>query len=155
MSPAEERYKALAGLGGKFGGFCAFVSGDGLHWRKLQEEPVLTKGAFDSQNVSFWSEEEQCYVAYFRIFTGGGTDEKTWQPKGVRWVSRATSQDFIHWTAPTPMKCDQPLVDHIYISQTQPLLPRAASLLSAAARFMQGKAVLARRPGKSSHRRQG
>ena len=140
--PADERYKTLAGLGGKFGGLSAFASGDGIHWRKMQDAPVITKGAFDSQNVSFWSEAEQCYVAYFRIFTGGGTDDKTWKPKGVRWVSRATSQDFIHWSDATPMTSDQPLFDHIYISQTQPYFRAPHLYLSTAARFMQGKAVL-------------
>ena len=140
--PADERYKTLAGLGGKFGGLSAFASGDGIHWRKMQDAPVITKGAFDSQNVSFWSEAEQCYVAYFRIFTGGGTDDKTWKPKGVRWVSRVTSQDFIHWSDATPMTSDQPLFDHIYISQTQPYFRAPHLYLSTAARFMQGKAVL-------------
>jgi len=41
------------------------LSGDGIHWRKLQPEPVVTytkEYAFDSQNVSFWSESERCYV---------------------------------------------------------------------------------------------
>ena len=138
----EERYKALAGLGGKNGGLSAFVSGDGLHWKKMQDAPVITKGAFDSQNVSFWSDAEQCYVAYFRIFTAGVIDEKTWKPKGVRWVSRATSKDFVHWTDATPMTCDQPLVDHIYISQTNPYFNAPHIYVSTAARFMPGKAVL-------------
>ncbi|MDQ3624926.1 MAG: hypothetical protein M3463_21005 [Verrucomicrobiota bacterium] len=140
--PAEERYKSLAGLGGKFGGLSAFVSADGLRWKKMQDAPVITKGAFDSQNVSFWSEEEQCYVAYFRIFTGAGTDEKTARPKSVRWVSRATSKDFVTWTAATPMTSDRPLVDHIYISQTTPYLRAPHLYISTAARFMPGKAVL-------------
>jgi hypothetical protein len=140
--PDDQRFKALAGLGGKNGGLCAFASGDGLHWRKLQEAPVITKGAFDSQNVSFWSEAEQCYVAYFRIFTGGTIDAQTWAPKGVRWVSRATSPDFVQWSDPIAMTCDQPLVDHIYISQTQPYVRAPHYYLSTAARFMPGKAVL-------------
>lgn len=140
--PEDQRFKALAGLGGKNGGLCAFASSDGLHWRKLQETPVITKGAFDSQNVSFWSEAEQCYVAYFRIFTAGVIDEQTWKPKGVRWVSRATSPDFVHWSDPVAMTCDQPLVDHIYISQTQPYVRAPHLYLSTAARFMPGKAVL-------------
>src|SRR5262249_28375543 len=38
--PAE-RYKALAGIKSQL---FAYGSGDGLHWRKLQEEPVMTKG---------------------------------------------------------------------------------------------------------------
>ena len=138
----EDHYKALAGLGGKSGGLSAFVSADGLYWKKMQEAAVITKGAFDSQNVSFWSDAEQCYVAYFRIFTGGGVDEKTWKPKGVRWVSRATSKDFVHWTDATPMTCDQPLVDHIYISQTHAYFNASHIYVSTAARYMPAKAVL-------------
>jgi hypothetical protein len=140
--PKEQRYKALAGLGGKYGGLSAFVSADGMHWQKMQEAAVITKGAFDSQNVSFWSVAEQCYVAYFRVFTGGGVDEKTWKPKGVRWVSRATSKDFITWTNAVQMTCDQPLVDHIYISQTNPYFNAPHLYISTAARYMPGKAVL-------------
>ena len=141
--PAEERYKALAGLGGKFGGLSAFASGDGMHWRKMHEGPVLSKGgAFDTQNVSFWSEAEQCYAAYFRIFTGGGTDEKTGKPMGVRWMSRATSQDFIHWSTAVAMTSDRPLFDHIYVNQTQPYFRAPHLYIATAARFMQGKAVL-------------
>ena len=140
--PKEQRYKALAGLGGKYGGLSAFVSADGLHWQKMQEAAVITKGAFDSQNVSFWSEAEQCYVAYFRVFTAGVIDEKTWKPKGVRWVSRATSKDFITWTDAVQMTSDQPLADHIYISQTNPYFNAPHLYISTAARFMPSKAVL-------------
>lgn len=138
----EQRYKALAGLGGKSGGLSAFVSADGLHWQKMQEAAVITKGAFDSQNVSFWSDAEQCYVAYFRVFTAGVIDEKNWKPKGVRWVSRATSKDFVTWTDAVQMTCDQPLVDHIYISQTNPYFNAPHLYISTAARFMPGKDVL-------------
>jgi hypothetical protein len=141
-APASQRYKALSGLGGKGGGLRAWSSPDGLHWKRLRDEPVLTKGAFDSQNVSFWSPAEKCYVAYFRVFTGGGTDEKTWKPKGVRWVSRATSADFVTWTSAVMMKCDRPLVDHIYVSQTQPYFRAPHIEIAAAARFMQGRSSL-------------
>ena len=50
----DKRFKALAGVH-KGGGLCAFVSSDGIRWRKLQDEPVITSTgfAFDSQNVSF------------------------------------------------------------------------------------------------------
>ncbi len=135
----SERYKTLAGLGGKHGGLCAFVSEDGIHWRKLRDAPVITKGAFDSQNVSFWSEVEQCYIAYFRIFTGGGVDEKGWNPKGVRWVSRATSKDFVTWSEAVPMSCDQPIVDQIYINQTAPYFNAPHFFIATAARFMPQK----------------
>src|SRR5262245_8954925 len=57
---AGERFKALGGT--KQSGLVAFVSRDGLHWKKLREAAVVTKGYFDSQNVSFWSEAENQYV---------------------------------------------------------------------------------------------
>ena len=62
--PEDERFKALAGT--EKSGLVAFVSDDGIHWRKKSEKPVFTNGMFDSRNVSFWSEAEQLYVCYFR-----------------------------------------------------------------------------------------
>ena len=51
--PPEAKYKALGGLPGE-GGLFAFRSPDGIHWSLLSEKPVITKGAFDSQNLAFW-----------------------------------------------------------------------------------------------------
>jgi len=142
--PKEERYKALAGLAGKHGGLSAFVSADGLHWKKMREEAVITKGAFDSQNVSFWSEAEQCYVAYFRVFVPGALPPVApgKKPPNVRWVSRATSKDFLTWSDATQMTSDQPLADEIYVSQTNPYFNAPHLYVSTAARFMHKKAVL-------------
>src|SRR5207248_8913511 len=61
--PADEQYKALqsansAGLGK---GLAAFYSADGIHWRVAVDRPVLTKGAFDSQNLAFWDPNFQEY----------------------------------------------------------------------------------------------
>ena len=60
--PAAERYKALAGTART--GLHAFASEDGLRWRRLGDGAVLTKGAFDSQNVPSWSEHEGRYLCY-------------------------------------------------------------------------------------------
>ena len=72
--PLIERFKAVGGT--QASGLIAFVSADGIRWKKLREEPIFTKGAFDSQNVAFWSESEGCYVLYFRTWTGG-----EWHPR--------------------------------------------------------------------------
>lgn len=32
----------------------ALISEDGIHWRRMQEDPIITDGAFDSLNVAFW-----------------------------------------------------------------------------------------------------
>src|SRR5438105_7690483 len=71
-TPAAEKYKALAGLSP--GGLHAFRSGDGIHWSPMQTGPVFAKGAFDSQNVAFWSVAEQQYLCYFRTFKKVGNE---------------------------------------------------------------------------------
>lgn len=50
----------------------------------MRQEPVLTDGAFDSQNVAFWDSERKCYVAIYRDFL-----------QGVRTIKCANSQDFL------------------------------------------------------------
>ena len=108
--PADERFKALAGTAKS--SLVAFVSGDGIHWRKLRPEPVITYSreyAFDSQNVSFWSESEQRYVCYFRHFLD----------RQLRSVCRTTSADFVAWSEPVPLKPNFS-GEHLYTTQTHP-----------------------------------
>jgi len=131
--PAAERYKALAGTGES--GLVAFASEDGIRWKKLREQPVITQGAFDSQNVSFWSESEQCYVCYFRSWTGG-----------FRRISRTTSPDYLAWTAPRLMEYAGPSgpapMEHLYTNQTQPYFRAPHIYLATAARFMPGRQAI-------------
>ncbi|MBN1513911.1 MAG: hypothetical protein JXB13_17980 [Phycisphaerae bacterium] len=126
--PAAERYKALSGLAG---GLVAFVSADGLRWRRLHEAPVLTQGAFDSQNVAFWSAAEDCYVCYLRTYRDR-----------IRGVSRATSPDFLHWSAPVEMQTGPGPVEQLYTNQTHPYFRGPHLYISLAARFMEGRRVL-------------
>jgi len=127
--PDSERYKALGGTGAP--GLVALVSGDGVHWKDVQKEPVITKGAFDSQNVSFWSETEQCYVAYFRIFKDG-----------KRWVSRSTSDDFRKWSEPVEMGLDGKPRQHLYTNQTTPYVRAPHIYVGTPTRFMPGRRAL-------------
>jgi hypothetical protein len=108
--PPEEKFKALAGT--VKSSLVAFVSGDGIRWRKLRPDPVIkyTKEyAFDSQNVSFWSESEGLYLCYFRHFLD----------KKLRSVCRTTSKDFLNWSEPVPMKPNFP-GEHLYTTLTHP-----------------------------------
>ena len=130
---ADERYKAIAGTVDS--GLAAFASADGLRWRKLWEEPVITKGAFDSQNVAFWSESEQMYVCYLRTWT-----ENTFG--GFRTVSRCTSPDFKSWSVPTPMDFGGTPWEHLYTNQTAPYFRAPHLYLATAARFMPGRRVV-------------
>ena len=88
----EARYKAVGGLESKLFGFS---SPDGIHWKKIQAGPLMTKGQFDSLNVVFWDEQTKRYRCYSRTWTGGGYN-------GFRAVQSSTSEDFIHWNDPVP-----------------------------------------------------
>ena len=92
----DARFKALAGTA-KEGGLFAFKSADGIHWSLMREQPVVTEGAFDSQNLAFWDPTANVYRAYFRTFSKGTTTGKVWKPAGYRAVRVATSDDFLAW----------------------------------------------------------
>ena len=138
--PEEERYKGLGGLAYQPhkehlevrerrgpGGLIAFASPDGIHWKRLAEEPVVPEEYgkyFDSQNYAFWSESEQCYVCYFRRFI-----------KGYRGIARTTSQDFLTWTPFVEMQANLPR-EHLYTSCTQPYYRAPHIYLALPTRFM-------------------
>ncbi len=128
-TPQAERYKALGGTGKP--GLLAFVSADGLRWRQIQKDPVITKGAFDSQNNAFWSESEKKYVCYFRVFR-----------EGKRWIAVTTSDDFIAWSDPVDLELDGKERQHLYTNQIAPY-PRAPQIyLGMPTRYFPGRRVV-------------
>jgi len=138
--PPEERFKALGSVPwqGKVA-LGAFVSGDGVHWRALQSEPVITSGAFDSQNVAFWSEHEGCYLSYFRTWAGAADPTEF---KGVRTISRMRSDDFVHWGGFEWMDYGPTPPEELYTNATAPY-PRAPHLyLAFPKRFNPGRRTL-------------
>ena len=139
--PDDQRFKALGG-GGKTWtdgeGLYAMVSPDGIHWKMLQDEPVIPEGNdghasehyFDSQNVAFWSEAEQCYVCYYR----------TWLPKvegkrGIRAISRCTSEDFVNWTMGTQDPVNLP-EEQLYTNATGPYFRAPHIYIATPLRFL-------------------
>jgi hypothetical protein len=135
--PGDERYKALGGT--MRTGLVAFASADGIHWRKLREDPVFPstkQPSFDSQNLAFWSESEQKYVAYYRTF-------KAFPGLGkIRWITRATSDDFLRWSSPQEMSFGDAPPEHLYINQTSPYFRAPHIYVSIAARFWPGRRSL-------------
>ncbi|MBQ1455298.1 MAG: hypothetical protein IIZ25_05565 [Thermoguttaceae bacterium] len=134
--PPEQRYKALAGRADT--GLFAFVSPDGIHWKKLQEGTVAKHQhyACDSQNVSFWSESEKKYLCYLRAWDGDWT--------GFRTVIRLESDDFIHWgpEGGLRMTYGDTEREHLYINQTAPYFRAPQLYIATAARLMEGKRVI-------------
>lgn len=139
----NERYKALAGHPGPAGskdadadlagrGLHAFVSADGIHWKKKGEVIPYQREwrhAFDSQNVAFWSEAEQAYVCYFRTYTPSSH---------LRSISRTTSRDFETWTEPVPMHPNR-TNEHLYTSQTQPYFRAPHIYVALPTRYVAGR----------------
>ena len=126
--PDDERYKAVTRSKGAYG----LVSADGIRWRLIQEEPILSGGAFDSPNTVSqdpWTGE---YVYYGR----GSLDrmsKKQWDPETgerrnrVRRIRRATSKDFRNWSALEFVDLGLEPLDHLYTNAATPY-PRARGL---------------------------
>jgi hypothetical protein len=141
--PAAERFKALGLVGwqGK-SALGAFVSADGIRWQALRSEPVLTQGAFDSQNVAFWSEHEGCYLSYFRTWAGASDPTEF---KGVRTISRMRSEDFVNWTDFEWMDYGRTQPEELYTNATAPYFRAPHLYLAFPKRFNPGRKTLADR----------
>lgn len=102
--PPEAQYRAVGGIKG---GLATFASADGIHWRQTSENPVITEGAFDSQNLAFWDTRTNCYRDFHRHFA-----------KGVRAIMTCTSEDFANWTDPVWLEYAEGTPnEHLYTNQ--------------------------------------
>jgi hypothetical protein len=95
-SSPDARYKTFL-ISKKPLGMVPFKSPDGIHWSPMTDAPVITHGAFDSQNLAFWDSLRGEYRAYWRYFTEGVTDADTWKPAGIRAIRTAVSKDLLQW----------------------------------------------------------
>ncbi len=108
--PADAKYKGISrGRPKGQRGLYVFQSPDGLRWKLMHPEPVITKGAFDSQNLAFWDPHTQVYREYHRIFTNG-----------VRAIMTGTSKDFIHWSKPELLTYPDTPAQHLYTNAVSP-----------------------------------
>ena len=139
----DQRYKAFGGTDRS--GLIAYVSPDGIRWKKLQEESVFKNGVFDSQNVVFWSESEKQYVCYFRVWSNGGFTEY----KGIRTVARTTSADFINWSEPVFMTFGNTPLEDLYTNQTAPYFRAPHIYVAIGGRFMPNRQVLTEEQAKA------
>ncbi len=131
----DQRFKALGGVkepgknwhqGETPGGLYAFASADGIHWSKIKPAPVLTKGAFDSQNLAFYDSTRSRYVCFSRIFSNK-----------VRAVQSSTSKDFLTWTPGVPHQYAEGVpFEHFYTSATVPCPTAPHLFLSFPKRFV-------------------
>jgi hypothetical protein len=139
---ADARYKALAS--GK-GGLLALKSADGVRWSLMSDKPVITKGAFDSQNLAFWDAQLGKYRDFHRAF------------RGVRDIMTCTSDDFLTWTPPTFLEYPNATLEQLYTNAVQPYDRAPHLLLGFPTRFLPAKeqtepTFMASRDGQTFHR---
>lgn len=133
--PPDQRFRALASMG-KQAQLVPLVSPDGYHWRKLQEEPVITKGAFDSQNLAFWDPVRSEYVEFHRGFRDG-----------VRDIMTSTSKDFVTWTEPEWLDYGDAPHEHLYTNAITPYFRAPHMYLGFPNRFVESRKKVPEHPG--------
>lgn len=140
--PADERYKAVMTKASPFPigrvqgrGLAALASPDGVNWRPLFENTILTDGAFDSHNVAFWDPNRKEYRSYYRIF-----------PNKIREIGWSRSDDFKTWSPMKPIDQGTPAVEHFYTNAITPYFRAPEYYFAFPKRIMQS------RVGKPGHR---
>lgn len=135
-APEDERYKALVIM--RPGGdpkakvaLFALISADGVHWEQMREAPIITDGAFDSQNLAFWDAVRGEYVCYYRDFKNG-----------IRMIKRATSKDFRTWSAGQEVTYTGAPPEHLYTNAIAPYLREPSIYLGFPKRFVPERKVV-------------
>lgn len=92
--PPASKFKAVGGT--YLTGLHVMHSADGIHWTPFHDQPVLTKGAFDSHNIAFWDPARKKYVLYYRVIEKiGGVSRRA--------IAVVRSDDMINWSSPEPL----------------------------------------------------
>jgi len=129
---ADARYKAV---GSEEKGLLAYRSPDGIHWQLMQDDPIVTKGAFDSQNLAFWDGLKGRYVEYHR----GWRDD-------TREIMTSSSQDFIHWSEPEYLDFGDLPREHLYTNAIAPYFRAPHIYLGFPKRFLPDRKKVAEHP---------
>ncbi len=123
---ADARYKAISrGRPRGKKGLYVFKSPDAIHWSLLHDQPVITEGAFDSQNLAFWDPHAKVYREYHRTFTAG-----------VRAIMTGTSKDFVNWTDPVLLDYGDAPNQHLYTNAVKHYERAPHILLGFPTRFL-------------------
>ncbi len=129
--PSEALYKAVGQREDGSRALLAFQSADGLRWQLTSNEPILTQGAFDSQNLAFWDAVRQEYHCYFRDFRDGRRDIKV-----------STSADFVRWTEPEWLVFPDAPNEHLYTNAVMPYYRAPHLLIGFPTRFFPDRGSL-------------
>ncbi len=130
----DARYKAVSS-GSSERGLYAWKSPDGIHWDLMADRPVITKGAFDSQNLAFWDPVHREYREYHRYFRKLAGDPAG--KRGVRDILTGVSQDFLNWTDPVRLSYPGAPDEELYTNQILPYYRAPHILLGFPTRYVE------------------
>ena len=130
----DARYKAVSS-GSEARGLYAWKSPDGIHWDLMADRPVITKGAFDSQNLAFWDPVRREYREYHRYFRKLDGDPAG--RRGIRDILTGTSQDFLDWTDPVTLSYPGAPEEELYTNQILPYYRAPHILLGFPTRYVE------------------
>ncbi len=134
--PPDARYKAVIRASKPFG-LLVYKSPDGLHWSPLHPQPVITEGAFDSQNLAFYDPNIGAYRAYWRFFTAGQTDAAGWKPSGIRAIRTAVSSDLVRWDGWKDLTYEDSPPEQLYTNAVKPYHRAPHLLIGFPARYVE------------------
>ncbi len=128
--PDDEKFKAVGGIL-SVGGIYAFKSAHGIVWERMSENPIITKGQFDSMNTAFYDKICGLYRCFSRYWLQGGFS-------GCRAIQSCTSTDFINWSDPVPNSYigKDEMTEHYYTNATRPVPGAEHIYVSFPMRFM-------------------
>ncbi len=127
----EHRYKAVVRFMGKGEkGLSVLSSSDGIHWSVFTPNPVITDGAFDTQNLGFWDAARGEYRAYWRDFFDG--------PGGRRFrgIKTAGSGDLLNWSNPQWLYYPGAETEELYTNQVIPYYRAPHILVGLPSRYV-------------------
>lgn len=128
-----EKYKAVSfipydvdGDGENERTLLGYVSPDGIHWKRLRTEPIITKGGgFDSHNIVFWDDNLKSYACYSRA-----------SKNGYRWIQRCVSKDFLNWGDYEMLEFNPEPMEHFYTNAIIPYFRNPRIYLGFPMRFV-------------------
>ena len=116
----DHKYKAVGGherIDNKHAKLYGLVSSDGIHWKRMSDEPIITDGMFDSHNIAMFDRNIGKYRCYARYFDQTGLIE----PKpyhGIRSIKSFISGNFETWDTPVNNSYDVPYKEEFYTNAT-------------------------------------
>ena len=117
---SDIRYRAVGGherIDDTHARLYGLYSEDGIRWKRISEEPILTDGMFDSQNVVFFDNSIGKYRCYYRYFDK--QDKEDAGPyEGIRSIRSSVSTDMIQWEPGIDNSYDVPYKEEFYTNAT-------------------------------------